>query len=244
MHNQSSGWATYQAVAGVTTPANTGPRAPDAVNQWPAILSGSMPGPRREVIHMIHSPKYYPGNCSFKTCWRTRNCPVAIRVGDLKLMVGFVGDARLVPTPAASAKAVAWGQSDGACNPDFPERCTSPGWGAAPCPANETAQHCAPRWPTPEGLCVQGCLFNLSNDRSESRNLFGAPELATQQAAMAARLEEAGKTLAAPWAVVPELVKLTPEAVEAKLCAAARHLKNVAPIDLCGASGCPPRASY
>merc|ERR1719247_3606878 len=49
----SDWWATYLGAAGATPPADTGPRAPDAKNLWPAILSGGQ-SPRTEVVHMVH----------------------------------------------------------------------------------------------------------------------------------------------------------------------------------------------
>ena len=53
----SDWWATYLAAAGATPPADTGPRAPDAKNLWPAILSGGQ-SPRTEVVHMVHNEQY------------------------------------------------------------------------------------------------------------------------------------------------------------------------------------------
>lgn len=79
---------------------------------------------------------------------------------------------------------------------------------------------------------MDGCLFNLTADPSETENLYGSLGLAKEQASMIARLNEAGETLAAPWAIVPELLGLPPANISAKLCAAAQRLNNVAPIDL------------
>ena len=53
----SDWWATYLAAAGATPSADTGPRAPDAKNLWPAILSGGQ-SPRTEVVHMVHNEQY------------------------------------------------------------------------------------------------------------------------------------------------------------------------------------------
>ena len=165
-----------------------------------------------------------------KTCWRTRCCAAAIRVGEMKLMQGYVSDPRLNPFPQRPASAaVPWGQSNGSCDKAFPDRCTAPGYGGWP-------------QPTSRGLCVDGCLFNLTADPTESDNLYGKPELSAQQTAIEARLAAAGK-LAAPWAVVPELGGWAGIAgANAKLCDAAMHLGNLAPADLCGAGGCPPAA--
>ena len=136
-------------------------------------------------------------------------------------MKGYVSDPRLNPFPQqlVSGAAVPWGQSNGSCDKTFPDRCTAPGYGGWP-------------HPTPRGLCVDGCLFNLTADPTESKNLYGKSDLSAQQAAIEARLAAAGK-LAAPWAVVPELGGWVGIAsANEKLCAAAKRLGNLAPVDL------------
>ena len=64
----------------------TGPYSDDAKNLWPALIAtdAATPSPRTEVAHMIHSPKYYPGNCSL-SCFSSRNCPAVLTVGDMKV---------------------------------------------------------------------------------------------------------------------------------------------------------------
>ena len=64
----------------------TGPYSDDAKNLWPALIATdpATPSPRTEVAHMIHSPKYYPGNCSL-SCFSSRNCPAVLTVGDMKV---------------------------------------------------------------------------------------------------------------------------------------------------------------
>jgi hypothetical protein len=72
-------WATYQAIAGATPPANTGPTKPDAVNHWPHILDRSANGgqpARTEVIHMVHSSTYYPGMLAALGKQALQTCPV------------------------------------------------------------------------------------------------------------------------------------------------------------------------
>jgi hypothetical protein len=71
-------WATYQAIAGATPPANTGPTKPDAVNHWPHILDRSANGgqpARTEVIHMVHSSTYYPGMLAALGKQALQTCP-------------------------------------------------------------------------------------------------------------------------------------------------------------------------
>lgn len=87
-------------------------------------------------------------------------------------------------------------------------------------------------------LCCDG---SLTADPTESENLYGNPAYSTLQAKMEARLAEAGRTLAAPWAAVPELANMSNAMVSEKLCAAAATLNNLAPIDLCPPPQfCPP----
>ena len=103
---------------------NSGPYADDSVNLWPALMSDDVdaPSPRKEVAHMVHSPQYYPGNCTL-SCFSSRNCPAVLTVGDMKIMVGFVGDPRIVPlnftagtTASGSPTPVKWGGSGGHCD--------------------------------------------------------------------------------------------------------------------------------
>jgi len=57
-------------------------------NQWDAILgrydaivgSESSDGPRKEIIHNVHSKLHYPGNCTIDH-WGPRNCPAVITIG-------------------------------------------------------------------------------------------------------------------------------------------------------------------
>jgi hypothetical protein len=69
-----------------------------------------------------HTRRYYPGNCTLD-CFGSRNCPAVITVGDMKLMLGFVGDPRIVPLnktagvdQKGSGQPVPWGLSGGHCN--------------------------------------------------------------------------------------------------------------------------------
>jgi hypothetical protein len=112
-------------VAGValSDARGAGPYPDDGKNLWAALTSvdAAMASPRTEVAHMVHSPEYYPGNCTM-SCWQSRSCPMVITVGDMKLSVGFIGDPRIVTIeehagvgPNGSAVPVAWGLSGGHC---------------------------------------------------------------------------------------------------------------------------------
>ena len=153
-------WATYAATAGVAIPTDTGPRPPDSINQWPALLDSAAAPARTEVIHMVHNEKYYPGNCSI-SCFSSRNCPAGLRVHEMKLFLGYVGDHRIKPlvgatglSENATAAPVQWGLSGGSCGSngtggtksDDPKRCTS-------------TKFTGGARPTLHGLCVDGCLF-------------------------------------------------------------------------------------
>jgi hypothetical protein len=84
-------WATYQAIAGATPPANTGPTKPDAVNHWPHILDRSANGgqpARTEVIHMVHSSTYYPGMLAALGKQALQTCPVQSCHLPLELLAG------------------------------------------------------------------------------------------------------------------------------------------------------------
>lgn len=79
-----------------------------------AMTTGAS-APRTELIHHLHSPKYYPGNCT-QGCWGGRNCPAVITSGDLKLMLGYVGDPRRLPmNESTSGERVPFGATGGKC---------------------------------------------------------------------------------------------------------------------------------
>ena len=80
-----------------------------------AAMTRGAAAPRTELIHHLHSPKYYPGNCS-ENCWGGRNCPAVITSGALKLMLGYVGDPRLLQmNESTRGKRVPFGATGGIC---------------------------------------------------------------------------------------------------------------------------------
>ena len=75
--------AMAQVVEGIaegTVPANTGTRAPDALNLWSAILDGSA-GPRQEVVHQVEN------QYSCDTTQPGGGCCSSMRMGEMKLIV-------------------------------------------------------------------------------------------------------------------------------------------------------------
>ena len=100
----------------------------------------------------------------------------------------------------------------------FANRCTSKGLGGKPAP-------------TKDGLCVNGCLFNVTSDPTESNNLFNDAEYASIVASMKARLKVIGDA-APPWAAVPEVANMTLKEFNAAECAAAIKFGAVSPIDI------------
>ena len=65
-----------------------------------------------------------PGNCTENT-WGGRNCPAVITSGDLKLMLGYVGDPRRLPmNESTGGESVVFGSTGGVCGlAGFEERC-------------------------------------------------------------------------------------------------------------------------
>ena len=78
-------------------------------------MTTGAPVPRTELVHHLHSPKYYPRNCT-QNCWGGRNCPAVITSGDLKLMLGYVGDPRrLTMNESTGGARVPFGATGGEC---------------------------------------------------------------------------------------------------------------------------------
>ena len=187
------------------------------------------PAPRTELIHHLHSPKYYPGNCT-QSDWGGRNCPAVITSGDLKLMLGYVGDPRrLIMNESTGGERVPFGATGGTCGlTGFAERCEA-GKLLTPDGAPASAPH--PSWADPDGInCLSGCLFNLTADISESVNLINRTEHKADVARLKQRLMEAGET-APPWFQAPELAKYSSEALSHSLCEAAHRAQGVQPLD-------------
>ena len=216
--------ATYaEGVVGLTAAEvdDGGAFAAESHNHWASIVGSAAP-PRTELIHTVHSPKYYPGNCTMQW-WGGRNCAAVITIGDLKLIHGFAGDPRRKRLDEDTGGAtVPFGLSGGRCGlAGFDDRCDSPG--------NTTGKP-KPEPDDPDG-CLHGCLFNLTADGGESHNLYHDAAHADDVARLSARLEQAG-AVAPPWSQAPELAHLTSDELNAQLCAAAKSAAGVVPIDV------------
>jgi hypothetical protein len=85
--------------------------------------------------------------------------------------------------------------------------------------------------PTIDGLCVNGCLFNVTSDPTESHNLYTSPAFAAVVASMKLRLQVLGAA-APPWAAAPEVQNMTAAAFAMAKCDAAKRFGALAPIDV------------
>ena len=95
-----------------------------------------------------------------------------ITSGDLKLMVGYVGDPRRLPmNESTGGESVVFGRTGGVCGlAGFEERCEA---GHLLDPDGQPAHAPRPSWEDPDGInCLSGCLFNISADPSEHTNLY------------------------------------------------------------------------
>lgn len=129
----SSDWyhTVVEGLAGGKVPANTGPRAPDGFNLWPAIVADE-PGPRTEVVHQVEN-KYScdckPAPPQFACLLLNKHlhiadrnnpqktCSSAIRMGEMKLLVNNPGDSRTIGWPEPAAKPVPFGLTGGEIEP-------------------------------------------------------------------------------------------------------------------------------
>ena len=107
-----------EGFAGGLVPPHTGTREPDALNLWPAILSGGA-SPRTEVVHQVEN------QWSCDVTQPGGGCCSSIRMGEMKLIVGGPGDSRTVEIPEP-------------CTPVPPVR---PGY-PAPCPTRGFLRGC------------------------------------------------------------------------------------------------------
>lgn len=145
-------------------------RQSDGFNLWPAILAGA-PGPRREVVHQVNN-QYI--------CDTTHgaSCSAAIRVDDMKLIIGNPGDSRTLRWPSPSEEPVPFGRSGGV---------VEAGTDHARAPS-------ASLKPIFELECDPYCLFNLTADLGEQHDLAGDPRFTALAAKLSARLAYHGST--------------------------------------------------
>lgn len=178
----SSDWyvTITEGIAGGKVPANTGPRAPDGFNLWPAILADS-PGPRTEVVHQVENK----WSCDWKNNPQ-KTCSSAIRMGEMKLLVNNPGDSRTIGWPEPAAEPVPFGLTGGELEN---------GTDHARAPGLEGNIY--------ELLCVPYCLFNLTADIGERDDLAGNPAFRPMAEAMLARLKFHGSTGGPPAYIWP-----------------------------------------
>ena len=154
-----------EGVAGVPIAANStgGPRPLDSLNLWPSLLSGA-PSPRHEVVVQVESP-YFSENAS------------VIRIDDMKLIRGVVGDNRTVALPELSPTPVPIGLSGAVVEPGTDHvRSTDLSGGVV------------------GARCHPYCPFNLTADLNESRDLATDPAYSAIAATLVARLDAEGAT--------------------------------------------------
>ena len=136
------------AVGGAAFGRNsTGPVEDDSVNVWDALLSGSS-SPRTQVIHQVQNQHFSEG-------------VTAIQQGAMKLILGPPGDRRVLKWPDILPHGhtpVPFGRTGGVVRWDEGERSCLSGTVAA---LKDNGEKCTP-----------GCLFNVTDDPSESNNLY------------------------------------------------------------------------
>eukprot|EP00656_Telonema_subtile_P028759 TRINITY_DN3136_c0_g1_i2.p1 TRINITY_DN3136_c0_g1~~TRINITY_DN3136_c0_g1_i2.p1 ORF type:complete len:542 (+),score=101.85 TRINITY_DN3136_c0_g1_i2:174-1799(+) len=159
----SSDWyaTLVEGVAGGKIPSYTGPMPPDSKNLWEAISTGSA-SPRAEVIHQVEN-----GHFSEQV--------TAIRVGDMKLLIGKPGDERHLQWPELSESKRAFGSTGGLIRSGT--QCLS---GINKAESVSTLK------------CSPGCLFNISADPSELRDLYEHEEYSSTIKLLADKLKAAG----------------------------------------------------
>ena len=157
-----------EGYAGVAVdPAKTGGPAPiDGYNLWPAILSSGA-SPRTEIIHQVNN-SYFDEGAS------------ALRVGDMKLIRGIIGDNRTLAFPAPGDVPVPLGRSGAVVEPGTDHV-------RAPALTSENGRPCKPF-----------CLYNITQDPGEHDNLAHLPRYASLAAALIARLDEVGAAAPPP----------------------------------------------
>jgi hypothetical protein len=135
-------------------------------------------------------------------------------------MSGYVGDPRVLPMDEATSTPVSFGATGGKCGlSGVDERCDSKGGKRPPKPK-----------PTDPDGCLYGCLFNVSGDVSEKRNLINDTRFAGAIAAMQAALAAAGDS-APPWHQASDVANYSKSQLGQALCDAAHRAGSVQPLD-------------
>lgn len=174
------------------------PRPMDGHNLWPAIVARAA-SPRTEIVHQVT-------NGYVASQKESSPRPPTIRMGDMKLILGDPGDDRIVSWPERASVAVPFGRSNGTRDAYETEQA-------------QNLEHCRaphPRGPvTPLNCQYNGCLFNVTADESESRNLINDTQFAAMVERMRRRLDEAGAS-GGPWAWPIDAV--TSKSLQREIC--------------------------
>ena len=180
-----------EGIAGVNASEGGSRVPPDGVNLWPTLIGAVPASPRTEVVHMPSSNRY--NNASYCKKGPGHGCSPAIRVGDLKLIMGWPGSDNLWKYDDLLKKPTPFGQQGGTCVPGT-NRCTAPHWKQQHSGTGQSAK------------CVPYCLFNVSvgADLGEEHDLSASRDPALQAAAteMLKRLKEEAET-GVPLAYIP-----------------------------------------
>eukprot|EP00045_Choanoeca_perplexa_P015298 m.190352 g.190352 ORF g.190352 m.190352 type:complete len:575 (-) comp16939_c0_seq1:63-1787(-) len=174
MMHSSDWYLTFtEGIAGGVVPPNTGPRAPDGFNLWNAIVDGTA-SLRTEVVHQVNN-SYFSEKCQ------------AIRMKDMKLIVGNPGDARTIAWPELAEDNIPFGLSSGLVVPG-----TDHAYAGSFGKGNASL------------ACNPYCLFNLTADLGEQDDLARQPKYASLIQTMLARLEYHGSTGPPPAFLYPD----------------------------------------
>ena len=182
-------------------------RPVDGFNLWPAIATAGE-SPRAEVITQVSN--------RFWDTTEQGHGGMAIRVGDMKLLVGYPGDDTWQPVAPLAADAVPFGKSGGviehaahATAPSFPEALRYDADGHALGEGKNTSLCGGTKTQTAY------CLYNVVKDPAERHDLAGDPSTAPLAQSMLAKLVAAAKT-------GPPIAKITDDTkgVDAAICAA------------------------
>ena len=199
---------------------NTGPRVPDGVNLWPALVSGGA-SPRNSVVHQV-SNRFYNATTGITTVDGVQvskgngdGClGTAIRIGRFKLILGDPGDRTVAAWPPKAAAPVAFGKSGG-------ERES----GTDHCRAPDRKEG----RPSAHGIY----LFDLIADPTESANLADDPAHASTLEKLRAALAAAGLDNPLPPAYI-YMDKASESAARAASCAGMVRTGYMQPADATG----------
>ena len=202
-----------EGIAGVNA-SDGGPAPLDGHNLWPALTGLASASPRTDVgevaclglvlgimlmltrllravsqvVHMPSSNKY--NNASICRKGPGHGCSPAIRIGDLKLIVGWPGSDSLWTWDPLQHKSTPFGLEGGTCVNKT--KCTAPHWKQMNPQKHQSS------------TCVPYCLFNVSQgaDLGEHKDLATEPAYKEHIQAMLKRLEEEART-GIPLAYIP-----------------------------------------